>query len=68
MPQVKISFNSKNLPKLKTYAKQWMQLKVLEETDDSITIGGYDALIKNTLLDLSAYAKRHGETLTTILL
>jgi hypothetical protein len=62
-PTVKIVFNEKTLPKLKGYAKCWVQLKVVHEAPDIIILTGTDHVIGSMLRDVNDYARRHNSSL-----
>jgi hypothetical protein len=58
-PTVRIRYSETELPETATYAKQWMQLKVVKEDSGVIILSGTDHVIGSMLSDIRAYAKRH---------
>lgn len=56
---MKITFDKRDLPKVKDLVRTWVQLTVVEETDNSITVEGRESTIGIMRRELYFYAQRH---------
>ena len=59
---VKITFDNSKLPKLKDLVRSWVQLKVTEEGESSITVSGREQVIGTMLREIYFYSQRHKGT------
>jgi len=60
--KVTIKFDKNVLSKLKDFVKSWVQLEVIKEKEDSITVKGRRKIVELMLYEISMYSKRHNGT------